>query len=460
MERRSERWLKALDRLILRLFFRSIEVEGAERVPSGGPLIVVANHVNGLIDPMLVLGCLPLTPRFLGKSTLWDIPPLRPFLSWAQVIPVYRRRDAGVDPSKNAETFAASRRVLAEGGVIALFPEGQSHSEPALAPLKTGVARIALEAEAEHGPLGVRILPVGLVFDAKDRFRSRALVEVGEPFDAVGAAGGEVPRPGGDGGAPREAVRELTAAVDAALQGVTVNFRSWDEARLVRRAAAIHARPELDIPRHEPLAESAARVRVFAGAYQRLAEGHPEEVAAAAEAVRRYERLLAGAGLRDRHVAARYHLPPVSRFLGRTLGNLLVRLPLAAVGTVLNAVPYQLVSWIARLQGEADQRATYKVFPALALYPLTWVAEAVTAGWLVGGWAGWLAALAVLGIAPWTGAVALRFHDRRSRLQHEIVAFLRLRTRRRFAAELRAQRAEILRWMEELEKLHRRDAEG
>ena len=193
-----ERWLVALDRALLAGFFRSLEVEGIERVPPGGPLIVVANHVNGLIDPMLVLGTLPLFPRFLGKSTLWDIPALRPFLAWARVIPVYRRQDAGVDMARNREAFAAGRRVLAEGGVISLFPEGKSHNQPGLTTLKTGAARLALEAEMEAAmgaaapsgpPLDVRILPVGLSFDAKERFRSRALVEIGEPFAALGGGG-------------------------------------------------------------------------------------------------------------------------------------------------------------------------------------------------------------------------------------------------------------------------------
>jgi 1-acyl-sn-glycerol-3-phosphate acyltransferase len=460
-----ERWLVRLDRALLAGFFRSIEVEGAERSPRQGPVIVVANHVNGLIDPMLVLGCLPLFPRFLGKSTLWDIAPLRPLLAWAQVIPVYRRHDAGVETARNAETFAAGRRVLAEGGVLCLFPEGRSHNEPGLTPLKTGAARLALEAEIEAAaPLGVRILPVGLSFDAKQRFRSRALVEVGEPFLAVEAAGldAEALAAATGDGAPPEAVRALTAAIDEALQAVTLNFASWEEARLLRRAAEIYTRSELDVPRRDRLAESAGLLRVFAEGYRQMRARHPERVERAAEAVRIYDGLLTTGGLRDRHVASRYPLPPVARFLRRSLGTLLVRLPLALVGTVLNALPYQVVSLLGRRVHGLDQKATWKVLPGLALYPLTWLAEAVAAGWWAArwsgaAWAGWLVALAVLLLAPLSGWEALLFHDRRSRLQHEVAAFWKLRTRRRFAAELRADRDDVRRRVADLVELYRRE---
>jgi glycerol-3-phosphate O-acyltransferase / dihydroxyacetone phosphate acyltransferase len=484
--------LVRLDRALLAGFFRSIEVEGAERVPRQGPVVIVANHVNGLVDPMLVLGCLPRFPRFLGKSTLWDIAPLRPFLAWAQVIPVYRRQDAGVDTARNAETFAAGRRVLAEGGALCLFPEGKSHNEPGLTPLKTGAARLSLEAEIEAAagggreravdpeggerlgegrepapPLGVRILPVGLSFDAKQRFRSRALVEVGEPFLAWDVAGLDrdqlsTAAAAGDG-APPEAVRALTAAVDEALQAVTLNFESWEEARLLRRAAEIYTRSELDVPRRGRLAESAGLLRVFAEGYREMRRRHPERVERAAEAVRIYDGLLATAGLRDRHVAARYPLPPVARFLRRSLATLLVRLPLALAGTVLNAVPYQVVSLIGRRVHGLDQKATWKVLPGLALYPLTWLTEAVAAGWWTASWsgaawAGWLAGLAVLLLGPLSGWEALLFHDRRSRLQHEVAAFWKLRTRRRFAAELRTDRDDVRRRVAELVELYRREA--
>jgi 1-acyl-sn-glycerol-3-phosphate acyltransferase len=143
---RLDALFQAFLRLVLRIFFRGVEIVGRERLPLGRPMVLVANHVNGLIDPLLLLGALPAHPRLLAKSTLWKNPVVRPWVELAGAIPVYRHQDR-VDTAHNAETFARCHDLLARGGAIALFPEGKSHSEPALQPLKTGLARIVLGAE-------------------------------------------------------------------------------------------------------------------------------------------------------------------------------------------------------------------------------------------------------------------------------------------------------------------------
>jgi 1-acyl-sn-glycerol-3-phosphate acyltransferase len=169
-----------LARLLVRIFFRSVELEGGDNLPGKGPLVVAANHTNGLVDGLLLMAALGRYPRFLGKSTLFRIPPLWPFLKFAGVIPVFRASD-GATGERNASAFATCREILARGEVVALFPEGISHDELSLQPLRTGAARIALDAAFEGDVGDVQTLPVGLTYDAKARFRSRALVHVGKP---------------------------------------------------------------------------------------------------------------------------------------------------------------------------------------------------------------------------------------------------------------------------------------
>jgi 1-acyl-sn-glycerol-3-phosphate acyltransferase len=154
-----------LAHLTLGVFFRDVEMVGRERIPPGVPLLVIANHVNNLIDPMVILGYTGVKPRFLAKSTLWRHPIVAPVLLLLGALPVYRRRD-GAPVERNFETFARCRVALARGETIAIFPEGYSHNEPGAVPLKTGAARIALEAGA-HGALGLRVLPIGIVYEDK-----------------------------------------------------------------------------------------------------------------------------------------------------------------------------------------------------------------------------------------------------------------------------------------------------
>jgi glycerol-3-phosphate O-acyltransferase / dihydroxyacetone phosphate acyltransferase len=443
----ADRSFRALVRLVLRIFFREVEVAGAERLPAGRPLVLVANHVNGLIDPLLLAGPLPLRtpPRFLAKSTLWRNPLVRPFLALAGAIPVYRRQDEGADPGKNAETFVRCHELLAQGGALALFPEGVSHSDPALKPLKTGAARIVLEAERRFPGLGVRIMPAGLLFDRKETFRSRALVQVGEPIDPS-------PEIALDAADPVAAARVLTARIDEALKHLTLNYETWEEAHLIARAADLYRHRAPELPGRGSLAEGYAFRRAFLDGYQDLRGRHPEKVAAAAACVREYDALLQAAGLRDDQVGAAYPPSPVARFAGRSLLRLLVHLPLAAVGTVLNYPPYRLVGEVVQrvLRLSSDQTATFKVFGALLFFPLAWIAEGLLAGRYLGIWAGLAVALA----APVTGYLALLFHDRRTILWHEARAYLLLTTRRRLAGELKTRREAVLKQVEELAALY------
>jgi 1-acyl-sn-glycerol-3-phosphate acyltransferase len=446
---RPAAWLIRLARLLVRTFFRHIEVVGADRVPPLGPLLVVANHHNSLVDPALVLACLPRPPRFLAKSTLWQIPGLRRLLDAAASIPVYRRQDVGEDTSRNRETFERCHEVLGAGGAVALFPEGISHDAPRLAVLRTGAARIALEAEARFAPLALRILPVGLVFDLKGKFRSRALVRVGESFEPRA----EIALYERD---PQAAVRALTTRIRVALEDVTLNYPEQAEPSVIDRASEVWAVEEKPLPARMALAEAFALRRGVIAAYDRLRAVHPERVEQARELAARYEEGLRRLGLRDDHVAATYSSGPLLIYLAGTLALLLFWLPLAGVGMVLNQIPYRAVDLVASRAGPRDLPATYKLLGGFVFYPLAWVLQAAVAGWIFGR----DAALDVLVLCPVTGWIAMLFHERYEHFFGEARAYARRLLRRRSLGALRADRAALRQRLRELADLDRRPPAG
>src|SRR5439155_166217 len=220
---------RALFGLILRVFFRRIEVSGVERVPEHGPVIFVLNHPNGLIDPAFLLCLAPRRVSLLAKAPLFRMPVIGFFCRAFQAIPVHRRQDASSDPSQNRETFDTARAVLARGGAIAIFPEGTSHSDPKLRPLKTGAARIAFGAAAAlAGSSPIRIVPAGLYYRAKRTFRSAALLYFGGPFavDAVALAPGRFAL-GRVAGYVGKAALLLVLLLPAALVGVAVHYPAY-----------------------------------------------------------------------------------------------------------------------------------------------------------------------------------------------------------------------------------------
>ena len=400
-------------------------------MPRDRPLVFVANHVNSLVDPALLLGYMPVLPRPLATSELWQIPILKPFLRWGAAIPVYRRHIEGFSREKNLHTFSRCHEVLAAGGAIVILPEGTSHNQPALVPLRTGVSRIVLQAMDRFGDLGIRIVPVGFTFEDRTRFRSDVLIEVGEAIDP--AAEFELYRDH-----TRDAIRALTGRIREALIELTLNFPSWEEADLIHRAAEIYQRSGSGRLPPARLSDRVELRRTFIEAYQALKPEVPDEVDGVKAAVRDYARELDRLRLRDELVVADYLPREVRGFIFESLWRVLIYLPLGLIGILTHFLPWQAASQAARLLTKTEDRAaTHKVLASMVFYPLTWILLAVAAGWWGGDWRAGLLALLVL---PVCGGFALRLYLRGALFWRRARAFVLLRSGKPRVVELRRRR--------------------
>lgn len=423
--------------LALRTYYR-FERAGGE-VPPEGPVLLVANHPNSLLDPAAVCAVADRPVRFLAKAPLFSDPLVGWIMRACGAIPVYRRQD---DPSlmdRNEEAFRAAHRALAGGDAVGIFPEGMSHSEPSLAPLKTGAARIALGAADLLGA-SFPIVPMGLVLRRKERFRSRALVVVGEPVEwddlrADGSAGGPGGSAGPDGAtgldeaggpdearadaseagdapADEEAVRALTRRIEEALRRVTVNLERWEDAPVVECAEAIYA-AEHDLPRDR--AERVRRLGQVSGALTALRRQDPERLEPVYGAIARYAALLDLAELTSGRLDRDPSPGAALRWTLRQLLFFLVLAPLAAAGAVLFWAPYRVTGLLpARAGVEKDVQATYKVLGGIVIYGV-WIGFLAGAvGWLAGPWAGAGAAAALVSLALLTLTVRDRWEEARA----------------------------------------------
>jgi 1-acyl-sn-glycerol-3-phosphate acyltransferase len=433
--------VRALARALVRSFYHRVEVVGAERVPRSGPLVVVANHRNALVDPLILFATLPRLLRPVAKSTLFRHPILAPFLWLAGALPVHRRQDPGSDPARNAAMFRAIAAALRAGEAILVFPEGVSQPEPVLMPLRTGVARMVLETEGEAAPLDTAILPVGLTFHDPQTFRTGwALVQVGVPV-AVDDCRALVARE------PERAVRELTARMADALRDLIVEVEDRRTLRLaegleaIRRAEAEDALGAGD--RSSSRAERVAWVQAATRAYRWLAPRSPERVARLRAEVERYLADLERTGLSPRVVGRAYPPGTPRRYALREGLALLGGPPLAAWGVASHALPYRLTAVVARRLGSSpDVTATVKLVTGAVLYPACWALEGWVVFRLLGRW-GLTAFLA--GLIP-SGLFALGWQARLARVRRDARAFFRFLGDRdllaRFAARRRALVAE------------------
>jgi glycerol-3-phosphate O-acyltransferase / dihydroxyacetone phosphate acyltransferase len=406
--------LRGTLRFLARTFYRRVETAGLEHVPAEGPVLFAANHFNGLVDPMLVLLAVNRPVVFVAKSTLWKIPVLRGMLNSLGVVPVVRRVDAAEETraavSQNDESLRRLADVLAHGGAVLIFPEGRSHSDPALSPLRTGAARILLLAGVPAA-----VVPFGLWYTRKEEFRSDVLLRAGAPLAA-----------------PREpTVEGWTEAIRAGLESVTLNAGDWEDHEIVAAVESLYGeRLEvatgrvaetgstgkgttggfLESEERDSLLDRSFRNRQLLLAARRpLDRIEPKAVASVASRARALDHFLRKIGLSP---AALDSPPPLATILAHTLRALLVVVlgfPVALLGVVTWWVPYRLCGSVAnRLPGAAenrDQISLYKLLGGIVFFPVTLGLWTLLAEFLGGPWA----ALATVAVLPPAGLFTLRY---------------------------------------------------
>jgi|CXWL01.1.fsa_nt_gi 1-acyl-sn-glycerol-3-phosphate acyltransferase len=351
--------LRVIVTWLLKLFYRLEEVADPHHALAlRGPVIFVGNHPNGLVDPGLILILAKRKVTFLAKAPLFSIPVLGALIRALGALPVFRKQDDPAQMSGNEGTLAAAVQALTGGRAITLFPEGKSHSEPQLAELKTGCARIALEACRKKAD--VHIVPVGLNYDEKNRFRSLVRVDVGEPI----AASAFLEAPGADAFA---AAKVLTDKIAVGLSAVTLNLEKWEDLPLLKTAEALYA-----LKKGEAKSD-AQRLRAFAAGMALLRQeqtGRYEELKTQVQA---FARRLDLVQVKPHALALDYRPGVVLRFIVRNLFALFVGLPLFVAGMVLFCLPYFIPRWAVKIfKVDIDVEATIKVLLTLLLVPVWW----------------------------------------------------------------------------------------
>ena len=372
-------------RLVVNTFFRRIEVVGREHVPAAGAVIFAGNHPNALMDGFVVATMCGRRPvHFMANAKLWRYPLMSTFLDTLGAVPVYPReehgdaasREAQGDTTNNDAAFARLFSVLEAGSCMGIFPEGISHTGSQLVRLKTGTARIAL-AVAARRKVRVTLVPCGLTYTHRHRFRSQALLHFGEPIEVddewlEAYATSEV-----------DTVRAFTDHIAGELAKVTLNAPDWETLRF------IHAARRLYKP---------ASVRLTPGTYVELSRRFVERyLATAADPVIQrlrgdvedYQAHLDLLSLKDHHL--RESLGILDAWKGVLWRSLAViaLLPLAIPGALFH-LP---VGWVAitageRLSDDRDDVATLKVITSVLLLPFVYVGAGAIVGLNFGLWWG------------------------------------------------------------------------
>lgn len=437
--------LRSTAHIALRWYYSDVIVQGRARIPLRGPVLIVANHPNALVDAMLIASSVDRRVLLTAKATLFENPFLALLLGAVGVVPLRRAKDeraairSGAAASRNDDAFRMVTHAFRQNGMVLVFPEGISHDEPSLAQLKSGAARMALGAR-DAGVQALHILPMGLVFEQKERPRSRILVRVGDPLNVDAWYSSSM---AADAGA-------LTREIDTRLRRVTLNFASADSAsRAVRVAGALaaFAGEPASVGSGESFvlqAELAARVELATDA---LATASPR-VGGAAEAfttrLQTFETDLAKQGVTLAHARISLRVRHGAWFVIREIALSLLALPVGLLGRMTHWLPIRLARIIAlrssTRQFSRDQPAMRTIVLGLVAL-LLWY---VLIGALVTHWLGVVAAALSLLVIFAAAQVDLLLQDRLVRVWRRARTYLVLRSHHELRARLSNDIAELL----------------
>jgi 1-acyl-sn-glycerol-3-phosphate acyltransferase len=422
-----------LIRVITNTFFRRIDIVNIENVPEDGPVIFAGNHPNALMDGWLLTATCGRWPlHFMANAKLWKYPLLAPALDASGAVPVYSRDELGGEVD-NDRAFAKLYDVIESGNCMGIFPEGISHVESQLSKLRTGAARVAL-AVAARGKVQIKIIPCGLNYIHRHRFRSQVLIEYGEPIviDDEWIKSYNLDE--------RQSVRDLTDHLAEALATVTLNAPDWRTLRIIQTVRRLYKPAKATLSPSEYIELN----RRFVERY--LQDIHEPELQALSNEVEDYQARLDMLGLKDHQLRQPVTPADASRKLLLRSLTMLALLPLAIPGALLH-LP---VGWIAATVGERfsyekDDVATLKVLTTILLLPLLYLIVAILVGVKVGPW--W-ALLAIIALS-FSFLASVRLLEAEAGLFLSMLSVLRLTRLGSDVDDLRATRADLVRKIRE-----------
>lgn len=423
LTRRLVRWL-------VKRYYPNVEITGADRIPQSGPVLLCANHANALLDPVLIGIAARRPVRFMAKAPLFDHPILGPPMSALGMIPAFRGQDNAREVRRNLESLDVGAKVLTEGHAMGIFPEGVSTDQAHLEKVRSGAARMAIQA-VEEGAASLKVVPIGISYERKDRFRSSAWIQVGEPIDVRECLDAHE-------GDSRKARRAFTEQLESRLKDVVVHLDEPEWEPWLDDLQTLTQPPKKSKTKPIPPLERRKRI---ADAMNYFLANDRERAESVADDIKAYRDNVHSAGLRVDSPVLRVHgLKVCAKLLWSFLYLFLLFIP-ALVGTLFHMVPLMLARMLSARLDRAGRMAisTNRMLFGVPLY-LVWYA--LVAWWTFGYFDAWFAWTWTIA-APLLGLIAVYYWRKARQTARLLWHQLRVTVRRRTLKGLRQQEADL-----------------
>lgn len=347
-------FLKGIVIVLIQVFYPRIARINLHLFRHKGPAIIIFNHPNTLLDPLLAAAHVRGVVYFLANYSMFKHPVSAWLLNHFFCIPIQRPSDTQGEPLQNDASFARATEHLAKGGKLLIAAEGGSIIGRRIRPFKTGAARIAFQTEAVHNfKTGLVFLPIGLSYENQQNFGGSVVLHAGTPIQTTDFADAWKED-------PRQAVRDLTELLENRLRELAIHTHDEAEDKLLHRAEIL-----LQNSFPLPLKASYFRTRRLVAAFHDCQEQQPEVWERFSRDLRAYFARMSALGLHDHAL-----IHPSFRFLILHICALLAVSPVLLTGWLFNAIPFHLPGILAkRFKASPEYMATWKTVSGLLIFP-------------------------------------------------------------------------------------------
>ena len=395
------RILKFLISIGIRLFYSEVKIKNYKNLPQKGPLIVIVNHPNTLMDAW-VIGMICKQPiYFMAKATLFKSKFRLRILKSLNLIPINRQGEGKIDGVDNNDSINACYDILSKGKTLMIFPEGTSYQERVLRKLKTGTARIALEAEKRNnGKLGLKVVAVGLNYSQPEKFRSKIFIDIDEPRTVTEFLEDYKTN-------SKSATQKLTTQFRTRMERVLLTTETKEEEELILAIQKVLNTKYLP-NQAKGVTGEVLKLKEIKDRIDELKLISPWVIPEIHVKVRAIKWKLEKMHIRADFLDKKFRSSLFFRQLILSFLFITVALPLFLFGIIHNYISYKITDWIIpKLSTDIEYYAPFAVFLGLFFYPLIYSFFMLNA-YFVFDW-NWIVLLIYLLAMPLTGFFAYWF---------------------------------------------------
>lgn len=395
--------LQRYAKLCFRIYYRKIEIINTHKIPLNRPVILAPNHQNALMDAMVLVCNTHYQNVFLARADIFKGKRLIKFLTFANIIPVYRIRDGIENVKKNDVVFGKAVQVLLnKNNPLGLFAEGNHGDRRRLRPLVKGLFRIAFMAQEKYGnEPGVTIVPVGIDYGHYQHFRTTLFVNIGEPIEISEFYAAHNDNPVG-------AINSLKDTFASALNKQMIDIQTEEYYEMymdLREIFNDEMRMILGI-KDNSLAGKFMADKVMIAELNRELETRADNLSQLKAQVADYQTTVKKAGLRDWVMKTENY--PIPGLMLSAIAKLLL-LPVFIFGYLNNILPYWFAASRVKNLKDPQFHSSFKYVIGMIVFPLWYL---ILAGILIFTPLPALLILLYIAILPLTGLAAFDYYIR------------------------------------------------